>query len=90
MHDKLKDLLVKIKLDEKYYPFFNGGTLKLVVNTKQKSWTININIDTILPANVYQLMIDSIRKTFADLPDVKEIRLKINANQIDYNLMATY
>ena len=36
MHDKLKDLLVKIKLDEKYYPFFNGGTLKLVVNTKQK------------------------------------------------------
>ena len=35
-------------------------------------------------------MIDSIRKTFADLPDVKEIRLKINANQIDYNLMATY
>ena len=25
MHDKLKDLLVKIKLDEKYYPFLMGN-----------------------------------------------------------------
>lgn len=90
MHEKLKDLLIKIKLDEEYHPYFNNGLLKVVVNQKEKSWTFNITIDQILPVDVYKLMLNSIKETFSDLPNIKEFKLHINSNNIDTNLIKDY
>ncbi len=90
MHEKLKELLKKIHLDENYYHYFNNGVLKLIVNTKEKSWMFNITIDLILPVDVYKIILNSLNNMFGHMSDVKEIKLHINVNKVDYNLLNIY
>ncbi len=89
MHNKLKELINKLKL-EAYEQYFNNGSIKLFANTKEKSWTFNINIDQLLPIEIFSLLTESLTKTFADVKGIKDIKLYLNVKNINYNLATLY
>ena len=54
MDSKLQIFLDKIQLEEEYYPFFNGVTLKkILVKKEKKEWLVFFDLPTFFPAEVY-------------------------------------
>ncbi|MFA5407851.1 MAG: PolC-type DNA polymerase III N-terminal domain-containing protein, partial [Bacilli bacterium] len=71
MNEKLKTLLDKIGLDDKYYVFFEKGKIeKLLINKEQKIWQFVIHIENILPTDVLKEFEIGLIKTFDELKDV--------------------
>ena len=55
MDDKIKILLDKINIDETSYQYFSDAKLtKIKVNSKNNSWLVYIEKDTLLPKEIYQ------------------------------------
>ena len=55
MDDKIKILLDKINIDEKSYQYFSSAVLtKIKINSKKNSWVVYIDIDNLLPIEIYE------------------------------------
>ena len=55
MDDKIKILLDKINIDEKSYQYFSSAVLtKIKINSKKNSWIVYIDIDNLLPIDLYE------------------------------------
>ena len=55
MDDKIKILLDKINIDEKSYQYFSSAVLtKIKINSKKNSWVVYIDIDNLLPIDLYE------------------------------------
>ena len=73
MNDKMKILLDKINIDEKSYQYFSSAVLsKIKINPNKNSWIIYIDIDTLLPVDVFEEV------------ESKKNLLDKNANNIDF------
>lgn len=63
MDDKLLRFFKKIELDEKYYSYFDKVSVKqVVVNKKNKSWTIHLNMEELIPVDVYDILLFASKK----------------------------
>ena len=55
MNDKMKILLEKINIDNDSYQYFSSANLtKIKVNPNKDSWNIYIDIDNLLPVEIYE------------------------------------
>ena len=55
MNDKMQILLDRINIDESSYQYFSGAVLtKIKINPKKDSWIIYIDIDKLLPIEIYE------------------------------------
>ena len=67
MHDKLKLLLEKINLEDKYYPLFEEGKLeKIKINKSKKDWEFIIELKETLDVTIYELMYKLLKECFVD------------------------
>lgn len=67
MHDKLKLLLNKLNLEEKYYSFFEGGKLeKLKINKSKKEWNFILELKETIDVELYDKLKKSVVKTFKE------------------------
>jgi DNA polymerase III subunit alpha, Gram-positive type len=90
MQDRLCVLFDKINLSDDYKSYFNNAILSNVkVDPNDKSWTIIIDIDNILPVDVYNHLLASIQTTFIN-DKVLYIYLSINPKNINYELLTEY
>lgn len=90
MQDRLSLLFDKINLADEYRQHFNNAVLSNVkVDSNNKSWTIIIDTDNILSVDVYNHILEAVRKVFIN-DKVLSIYLNINSNNIDYSLLTEY
>ena len=55
MDNKIERFLIKAKFDKDKFYYFEGATLKeVIVNKKTTDWLICINLDNLLPIDVYK------------------------------------
>ncbi len=55
MEEKINILLKKIGLDEESYQYFSDARLtKIKINTKNSSWSIFIEKETLLPVKIFE------------------------------------
>ncbi|MDD3048624.1 MAG: PolC-type DNA polymerase III [Bacilli bacterium] len=88
MHDKVKILLDKIKLEEQYYSFFNDSKLKkLYINEDSKKWSFLIEIENTLPTDVYNEINRLLKEYYKDLSEVSITYIPTNIN---YKLLKEY
>ncbi|MEG2322540.1 MAG: PolC-type DNA polymerase III [Bacilli bacterium] len=105
MHDKLELLLNQINFPDNLFSFFVGGKLKKIVGNKAKdSYQFNIEIDNILPIDVYTKLLELLKKHFEEYKitlvfDVKNIDndkileyylYLINKNMTEYPLLQSF
>lgn len=58
MDDKLLRFFKKIEFKEDLYSFFNGAKVKqVVVNSKEKKWTIYLVLENLIPTDVYDMLV---------------------------------
>ena len=73
MDDKIKVLLDRINIDENSYQYFNSAKIsKIKVNSKIDSWLVFIEIDDLLPVEVYSEL------------EEKKMALDKNASSIEF------
>ena len=73
MDDKIKVLLDRINIDENSYQYFNSAKInKIKVNSKIDSWLVFIEIDDLLPVEVYKEL------------EEKKMALDKNASSIEF------
>jgi len=88
MHDKLKLLLKKIKLDESKYLFFENGKIKKILTDKEKkNWTFIVMIKNILPIEVFNEVNELISGAFTELSSA---RIKYEIENVDNNECVNY
>ena len=88
MQDKLEILLNRINLDKEKYLYFDNGKLeKIIINNNSKTWEIIINIDNILPLEVYLELESKVKDCFNKIDNIK---VKIISNNSDYNEIDNY
>ena len=87
MHDKLKFLLDKIKLNEEYYSLFLNGKLdKIVLNKNTKKSCFKISLENTLPLDVYIEFNNLIKENFID----NDTCIDLTCNNINYDLLNDY
>ena len=88
MNDKIKILLEKINIDEQSYQYFSGAVLtKIKINPKKDSWIIYIDIDKLLPVEVYEEVEDkkyALDKNASSIDIIYDVKYKKNADYKDY------
>ena len=81
MHDKLKLLLDKIKLPEKYYSFFEcGKILKLKLDSTRKNGVFVIEVENIIEKEVFDFISNNIHSSFKDMHSMKASFVVRNIN----------
>ena len=83
MEEKTKILLDKINIDENSYQYFNSAKInKIKVNSKIDSWLVFIEIDDLLPVEVYseleekKMLLDKNASSIEFIFDVKDVEEK--------------
>ena len=62
MEKTIKIFLDKINIGEEYFQYFNAAKIsKVKVNSKKNSWNIFIDIDKLLPIEVYEKIDEPIK-----------------------------
>lgn len=80
MDEKLKTLLLKTKLDEKYFSYFENGKLEQIIANKEKTkYNFVISLDKHLDIDVYSELVNSLLTIFPEFEVVKAI-FKIESN----------
>ena len=82
MDDKIKVLLDKVNIDENSYQYFNNAKInKIKVNSKIDSWQMFIEIDNLLPVEVFEelennkMLLDKNASSIEFIFDVKNFDL---------------
>ena len=71
MNENMKKLIDNIKLEDKYYPFFNDSKLKRIVSNKEKTnYTFIIEIQDTLTVELYQHFIELVKNKYSDIEKV--------------------
>ncbi len=71
MDDNVKKLIEKIQIEQEYYKYFEGATLKKIICNKEKTdYTFIIEINNTLPVQVYDYFIDRLKKSYSDIQKV--------------------
>ena len=87
MNDKLLILLDKIKLDNSYYHFFEGGVLdKIVGNKETREYKFFITLLYNLPLNIYEEFLSKLKLGFKDYG----VSVHVNVINKNYNLVSEY
>lgn len=61
----LEKLGIKLEIDEKFIHYFFGGTLqKPIFNKKEKTLSVEIKVNNVLPYSLYSELIDKLENTF--------------------------
>ena len=90
MHDKLKLLLDKIGLENEFYSYFNNGKLeKVLLNKQEKKSCFVISIDDTLPLTVFLSLKEKIVPAFSN-ESIKEVLVRLNVRNINYELLEEY
>ena len=90
MHDKLKLLLDKIGLENEFYSYFNNGKLeKVLLNKQERKSCFVIRIDNTLPLEVFLSLKEKIVPAFSN-ESIKEVLVKLNIKDINYDLLEEY
>jgi len=90
MHDKLKILLDKINLDEKYYSYFIDGKLeKVIINKEAKKSCFVLSLKNTLPLDIYLNFKDKVINTFRD-SKIDNVSINITYDVINYDLLSDY
>lgn len=88
MQDKLNDLFVKINLDEEDKKYFSDAKLeKVMVNTKDDSWSFIIKTKEVLPVDVYDRLLKLLNSSF---DNIKRSYLTIVPDKVDFSLVGDY
>ena len=84
----MEKLVKKISLEEELLPYFSNATLsKVLCNRDTNSYCFIIDIDKILPVEVYDKFKNSVLTTYSDIND---ITLSFKVSNIDKNLINDY
>lgn len=79
MNEKVKILLEKLNMDEEYYPYFSSVTIpKIKVHSKDNSWNIYMDMEELLPLEVFQVL------------DENKMKLDENASRIEFICKPNY
>ena len=90
MHDKLKLLLDKIGLESEFYSYFNNGKLeKVILNKQEKKSCFVISVDNTLPLQVFLSLKEKIVPSFSN-DSIKEVLVRLNVKNINYDLLEEY
>ncbi len=88
MQDKLTMLLKKINLQEANKKYFSNGSLdKIICNKNQDKYVFLINIDKVLPVEVFFDFENLLRKTFRS---AKSVEVKFTATNFDLKTLRDY
>ena len=88
MQDKLKKLFEEIKLSEDLLGYFDGGSIsKVVVYDGNKNVDFIINTKEVLPIDVYDSLVLSLKEYFNSFEGV---RLYIRPEDVDNSLIEKY
>ncbi len=88
MHDKLKLLLEQINLPIENYEYFKDGNLvKIISNKNKESYVFIIQIQNILPVNIYDLFINLLKERYKT---VENVDVKFEVLNKDLNLIKDY
>ncbi|MGI6330036.1 MAG: PolC-type DNA polymerase III [Bacilli bacterium] len=88
MEEKLKTLLDNLNLEKTYYPFFKEGKLiKLQIKEKDKEWVFFLELNQLLPVELY----DHLNKLLIDnFPDLNKIEIKYQIKDVNYSNIQEY
>lgn len=71
MDDNLRKLMEKIQIEQEYYKYFEGATLKKIISNKEKTdYTFIIEINNTLPVELYDHFIDKLKSSYNDIQKV--------------------
>ena len=88
MNDKMQILLDRINIDESSYQYFSGAALtKIKINPKKDSWIIYIDIDNLLPVEVYEEIESKknlLDKNASSIDFIYNVKYKKNSLYKDY------
>ena len=87
MDSKLKLLLDTIKINEENIKYFENGTLDKIIGNKAKdSYCFYIKLDTNLPVNVYEELINKINDYYSSY----ECKVWFNVDKINKDYIIDY
>src|SRR5574344_1942373 len=82
MNKFLSILLEQIELKKEYYSYFEGGILERIIASDNNSkYVFNIDLESVLPYNIYNEFINSIFDTF---DSIKEVEVNLFTKKNDY------
>lgn len=88
---RLQHLLQQLQItDDQYIPFFESATLnRMTVHKKERVWKFMINVENVLPFELFQLIQTRLREKFAGIADVKLI-IDCRTNEVSADLINSY
>ena len=88
MDSKIKILLDKVNIGEDYFQYFNDAKIsKIKISSKTNKWNIFIDIDKLLPVDVYKELDEN--KMLLD-ENAKDITFVFNIKHLDINNLIDY
>ena len=71
MDENIKKLFSKMELEDTYYSYFEEAKLKKIIGNKEKdAYTFIIEINNILPVELYKHFIDKLKLAYEDIDSV--------------------
>jgi DNA polymerase-3 subunit alpha (Gram-positive type) len=88
---RLQHLLQQLQLtDDQYIPYFESASLnRMTVHKKERVWKFMINVENVLPFELFQLLQTRLREKFAGIADVKLI-IDCRTNEVSADLISSY
>ena len=88
MDSKLEILLKKLNIEQEQYKYFNDGKLLKIVGNKEKTnYNFYIELNTNIPYLLLEELNKKIKKVYSEF---KEVKIILNVNNIDTNLLKEY
>ena len=88
MDSKLEILLKKLNIEQEQYKYFNDGKLLKIVGNKEKTnYNFYIELNTNIPYLLLEELNKKIKKVYSEF---KEVKIVLNVNNIDTNLLKEY
>ena len=88
---RLQHLLLQLQLtDDQYMPFFESASLsRMTVHKKERVWKFMIQVEQVLPFELFLLLQTRLREKFAGIADVKLI-LACENKEVSHDLICSY
>lgn len=88
---RLQHLLLQLQLtDDQYIPYFESASLKrLTVHKKERVWKFMVQVENVLPFEVFQLLQTRLREKFAGIADVKLV-IECTNSDVSADLICSY
>ena len=88
--EQLQHLLTHIQLPEEIHHYFDDGCLSQVdVSVSQKMWLFHVEIEQILPVNVYMQFQQYLRTAFTNIA-VVQLKITTPVQQVNEEVVNSY